>query len=173
MTLKLRYVLYICTKTLRFCTKMNVTMLWTSSHNVSLLICMFNPLVDSRRHMIIVYIIWISCFHCWWISTCTLCLSMLEPDHEKTCLMSYTNAVWSAPVLFAAYNISSFCNQHFKPHASFCSWAGQFESNLVRNSRRHVFSWRGSFIFRILHRYLYFAFYIEDLTWVLMYFWIY
>ena len=35
---------------------------------------------------------------------------MLEPDHEKTCLMSYTNAVWSAPVLFAAYNISSFCN---------------------------------------------------------------
>ena len=42
--------------------------------------------------------------------------------------------------------VSSFCNQNFKAHASFCSWAGQFESDLVGNSRRHVFSWRGSII---------------------------
>ena len=41
-------------------------------------------------------------------------------------------------------NASSFCNQNFKPHASFCNWAGQFESDLVGNSRRHVFSWWGS-----------------------------
>ena len=40
--------------------------------------------------------------------------------------------------------MSSFCNQNFKPHSSFCSWAGQFESDLVGNSRRHVFSWLGS-----------------------------
>ena len=35
------------------------------------------------------------------------------------------------------FNVSSFCNQNFKPHASFCSWAGQFESDLVGTSRRH------------------------------------
>ena len=46
---------------------------------------------------------------------------------------------------------SSFCNQNFKPPARFCSWAGQFDSDLVGNFRRHVFSWRGSYIFSCLH----------------------
>ena len=41
-------------------------------------------------------------------------------------------------------NVSSFFNQNFKPHTSCCSWAGQFESDLVGNFRRYVFSWRGS-----------------------------
>ena len=39
---------------------------------------------------------------------------------------------------------SCFYNQNFKLHASFCSRAGQFESDLVGKSRRHIFSWRGS-----------------------------
>ena len=39
-----------------------------------------------------------------------------------------------------------FCNQNFKPHASYCSWAGWFESDLVGNSQRHVFSWWGSYV---------------------------
>ena len=36
--------------------------------------------------------------------------------------------------------------KNFKHHASFCSWADSLESDLVGNSRRHVFSWRCSFI---------------------------
>ena len=42
------------------------------------------------------------------------------------------------------YNILNFYIWNFKPLASFCSWAGQFESDLVGNSQKHVFSWRGS-----------------------------
>ena len=34
--------------------------------------------------------------------------------------------------------------------ASLCSWAGQFESDQVGNSRRHVFSWRGSYRYVML-----------------------
>ena len=30
--------------------------------------------------------------------------------------------------------------------ACLCSWAGRFVSGLVRNSRRHVFSCRGSYV---------------------------
>ena len=35
--------------------------------------------------------------------------------------------------------------QSFKILASFCSWAGWFESYQVENSRRHIFAWCGSF----------------------------
>ena len=35
--------------------------------------------------------------------------------------------------------------QSFKILASFCSWTGWFESYLVKNPRRHVFAWCGSF----------------------------
>ena len=35
--------------------------------------------------------------------------------------------------------------QSFKILASFCSWAGWFESYLVENSRRDVFAWCGSY----------------------------
>ena len=43
-----------------------------------------------------------------------------------------------------SFNISSFYIWNFKPLASLCSWTGRFESYLVTNSRRQVFSWRGS-----------------------------
>ena len=36
----------------------------------------------------------------------------------------------------------------FKTLASFSSWAGLFESNLVEKLRRQVFSWRGSSVFQ-------------------------
>ena len=35
--------------------------------------------------------------------------------------------------------------QSFKTLASFCSWAGWFESYLVKNLRRHIFAWCGSY----------------------------
>ena len=38
--------------------------------------------------------------------------------------------------------------QSFKILASFCSWAGWFESDLVENLRRHVLAWCGSYISR-------------------------
>ena len=35
--------------------------------------------------------------------------------------------------------------QSFKILASFCSWAGWFECYQVKNARRHIFAWCGSF----------------------------
>ena len=35
--------------------------------------------------------------------------------------------------------------QSFKILASFCSWPGWFESYLVKNLRRHIFAWCGSY----------------------------
>ena len=52
------------------------------------------------------------------------------------------HAVWSG-LCCSLPRFCSFCNQCFKPHARFCGWAGQFESDLVGNSRRHVLSCRG------------------------------
>ena len=43
------------------------------------------------------------------------------------------------------FNTSSFYIWNFKPLACLCSWAGRFESHLVANPWRQVFSWRGSF----------------------------
>ena len=40
---------------------------------------------------------------------------------------------------------SSLYIGNFKVLAGLCSWAGQFVSYLVGDSRRHIFSWRGSF----------------------------
>ena len=40
---------------------------------------------------------------------------------------------------------SSLCFRNFKILAGLCSWASQFVSCLVGDSRRHIFSWRGSF----------------------------
>ena len=36
--------------------------------------------------------------------------------------------------------------QRFKILASFCGWAGWFESYLVENPRRHIFAWCGSIL---------------------------
>ena len=38
--------------------------------------------------------------------------------------------------------------RNFKILAGLCSWAGQFVSCLVGDSRRHIFSWRGSIIMK-------------------------
>ena len=85
--------------------------------------------------------------------------NIFQPGHKEMCLMSYANnkgadqpahprSLISAFVVRSRDSVmSSFCNQNFNPHASFCSWAGQFASDLVGNSRRHVFSWRGSFVY--------------------------
>ena len=40
---------------------------------------------------------------------------------------------------------SSWYIRNFKILAGLCSWAGQFVSCLVGDSRRHIFSWRGSY----------------------------
>ena len=42
---------------------------------------------------------------------------------------------------------SSFYIRNFKILAGLCSWAVQFVSCLVGDSRRHIFSWRGSYVF--------------------------
>ena len=42
-------------------------------------------------------------------------------------------------------------SQNFKILASFCSWAGWFESKLVESPRRHIFAWCGSYIHVIYH----------------------
>ena len=41
-------------------------------------------------------------------------------------------------------NTTSFYIKNFKPLASFCGWAGRFESYLVEKPQIQVFSWRGS-----------------------------
>ena len=60
-------------------------------------------------------------------------------------------AVWSAPCcsLLREYNISRFYSQNFKTLASFCGCAGRFVSGLVGNSRRHIFSCRGSCMYSL------------------------
>ena len=51
--------------------------------------------------------------------------------------------------LFRKYNISRFYSRNFKTLASFCGCAGWFVSDLIRNTRRHILSWRGSIICRM------------------------
>ena len=76
---------------------------------------------------------------------------IFELGHEKTCLMSYANnkgadqpahlrSLISAFVVrcLRQCNVSSFCNQNFKAHASFCSWAGQFESDMFSRDEAHL-----------------------------------
>ena len=62
-------------------------------------------------------------------------------EQQRRCAQSDQRLCCSLP---RQGNVSSFCDQNFKPHVSFCSWLGQFESDLVGNSRKHVFSWQGS-----------------------------
>ena len=45
---------------------------------------------------------------------------------------------------------SSLYFRNFKILAGLCSWAGQFVSCLVGDSRRHIFSWRGSVTMRFV-----------------------
>ena len=71
----------------------------------------------------------------------------IEPRYEKTYFMPYADVqadlrLYCSPPRY--YYTSSFYIRNFKPLASLCSYAGRFESYLVANSRRQVFSWRGS-----------------------------
>ena len=47
--------------------------------------------------------------------------------------------------LLRLYDMYTYSIQTSKILASFCSWAGCFESYLVENLRRHIFAWCGSF----------------------------
>ena len=57
---------------------------------------------------------------------------------------------------------SSLYYWNFKILAGLCSWAGQFVSCLVGDSRRHIFSWRGSLVFVGLAKSTIFCFYRSD-----------
>ena len=77
-----------------------------------------------------------------------------EPGHEKTCLMSYANSKGADQPAHPCSLISAFVVRCLDSVISLVSvtkisslmlasvTAGQFESDLVGNSRRHVFSWR-------------------------------
>ena len=81
------------------------------------------------------------------------CTFVICRHHEKTCLMPYANnkdtSVHSDQLLCCSlpgqYNIYRCLTQNYKILASFCSWAGWFESYPVTNPQRQVFSWRGLF----------------------------
>ena len=81
--------------------------------------------------------------------------NVYEPSHEKMCLITYVNNKDAAEPAHPRSLISSFVVQrqdrslyirNFKILVGLCSWAGQFVSSLARDSRRHIFSWRGSYV---------------------------
>ena len=63
-----------------------------------------------------------------------------EPRHEKTCFCH----MWTTKA-FVVCSLNSCYVQNFKTLASFSSWAGWFEFNLVANPRRQAFLWHGSY----------------------------
>ena len=92
------------------------------------------------------------------ISHYTVTLSapyLYEPGHEKMCVMPYANnkgadqPAQSDQCLCCSLprqnDTSSLYIRNFKILAGLCSWAVQFVSCLVGDSRRHIFSWRGSY----------------------------
>ena len=74
------------------------------------------------------------------------------PGHAKTCLMSYANNKGADQQsdqhlycsLLRKYDMYTCYIQRLRILASYCSWAGWFESYLVKNLRRHIFAWCGS-----------------------------
>ena len=81
--------------------------------------------------------------------------------HMKTCLMSYGNTKGADQPAHLRSLISTIvvrCLESMicilaisKVPASFCSWAGWFESFLVQNPRRHIFAWCASIILGSVH----------------------
>ena len=80
------------------------------------------------------------------------------PGHAKTCLMSYANNKGADQPAHPRTLISTFVvrcldsmicilaiSKRLRILAGFCSWAGCFESYLVKHLRRHIFAWCGSF----------------------------
>ena len=84
------------------------------------------------------------------------CAGLIEPGHEKTCLMSYANnkgadqpahprSLISAFVIRCLDSVMSLVSVTKISSLMLASVAEQaIESDLVGNSRRYVFSWRGS-----------------------------
>ena len=80
------------------------------------------------------------------------------PGHAKMWLMPYVNNKSADQLAHPRSQISTFVvhclesmtcmytcyTQSLKILASFCSWAGRFESYLFENPWRHVFAWCGS-----------------------------
>ena len=91
------------------------------------------------------------------------------PDHAKMCLMPYANNKGADQPAHPRSLISTFVVRcldsmiyfytcyirKFKILASFCSWAGWFESYLVENPQRHIFAWCGSYSNCILYGCIY------------------
>ena len=85
--------------------------------------------------------------------------NIIEPGHEKMCLMSYANnkgadqpahsrsliSAFVVRCLDSIIHVSLDSSRNFKNLASFCCCACWFVSGLVGNSRRHVLSCRGSY----------------------------
>ena len=77
----------------------------------------------------------------------------MSGGHEKMCLMSYANNKGADQPAHPRSLISAcvvrcldIYSRNFKTLASFYGCAGQFVSGLIGDSRRHIFSWRGSYI---------------------------
>ena len=75
----------------------------------------------------------------------------VEPGHDKmrttkVQISLRIRTFWSAPLLSAANqnDTSSLYIRNFKILAGLYSWASQFVSCLVGDSRRHIFLWYGS-----------------------------
>ena len=85
-------------------------------------------------------------------------IMIIEPHHEKTCLIPYANNKSTDQPAYLHSLISAFVFSYLDSIipifaiaklsrlASLCSWAGPFESYmyLVANPWRQVFSWHGS-----------------------------
>ena len=63
-----------------------------------------------------------------------------QPAHPRSLISAFV-----VRCLDSVMSLVSVTKMSSRVLASFCSWAGQFESDLVGNSRRQVFSWRGSY----------------------------
>ena len=76
------------------------------------------------------------------------------PGHAETCLLSYANNKGADQPqsdqhlccsLLRQYDMYTCYIQGLRILTGFCSWAGWFESYLVKHLRRHIFAWCGSF----------------------------
>ena len=98
----------------------------------------------------------------YWKKSCIyMYMYILEPGHEKMCLMSYANnkgadqpahshsliSVFVICCLDGKLSLDSIAE--ISRLASFCGCTGRFVSGLVGNSRRHIFSCRGSLVWAV------------------------
>ena len=65
-------------------------------------------------------------------------------QQRRRMISLHIHVVWSAPLLFI--DMYTCYIQSLRILASFCSWAGLFESYMVKSLRKHFFVWFGSII---------------------------